>query len=43
VGVLCGFGEESELRRHGADLILGDTPELVEVLLKRKARKTKNK
>jgi beta-phosphoglucomutase-like phosphatase (HAD superfamily) len=42
VGVLCGFGEEPELRRNGADLILEATPELVEVLSKRKkGRKTK--
>ncbi len=32
VGVLCGFGEEEELRRRGADMILATTPELVEVL-----------
>jgi phosphoglycolate phosphatase-like HAD superfamily hydrolase len=29
VGVLCGFGEESELLNSGADLILVSTPELV--------------
>ena len=34
VGVLCGFGEEEELRRHGANLILGSTAELSEVLPK---------
>ena len=34
VGVLCGFGEEGELRRAGADLILKTTPDLVEVLLR---------
>lgn len=34
VGVLCGFGEEPELRRKGADLILKSTPELTGVLLK---------
>lgn len=28
VGVLCGFGEEAELRRVGADLILNSTSEL---------------
>ncbi len=28
VGVLCGFGEEEELRRLGADLILKSTAEL---------------
>jgi N-acetyl-D-muramate 6-phosphate phosphatase len=33
VGVLCGFGEEPELRRFGADLILEGTPKLVDVLL----------
>ena len=32
VGVLCGFGEEAELREHGADMILSLTAELVEVL-----------
>lgn len=34
VGVLCGFGEEPELRRLGADLILNSTPDLVNTLLK---------
>jgi HAD superfamily hydrolase (TIGR01509 family) len=33
VGVLCGFGEEYELRRQGADLILPGTADLDEVLL----------
>lgn len=33
VGVLCGFGQESELRRAGADLILPDTAALAEILL----------
>jgi HAD superfamily hydrolase (TIGR01549 family) len=33
VGVLCGFGEESELRRQGADLILKSTADLDEALL----------
>jgi phosphoglycolate phosphatase-like HAD superfamily hydrolase len=33
VGVLCGFGERSELERAGADLILEATPALVEALL----------
>ncbi len=28
VGVLCGFGEEVELRRQGADLILATTADL---------------
>jgi len=33
VGVLCGFGQEAELRRAGADLILPHTAALVETLL----------
>ena len=33
VGVLCGFGEEPELRKMGADLILEDTPKVADVLL----------
>ena len=32
VGVLCGFGEEPELKKMGADLILGDTTKLLDVL-----------
>jgi hypothetical protein len=28
VGVLCGFGEEPELRQLGADLILKSTADL---------------
>ena len=32
VGVLCGFGEELELRRRGADEILETTPLLTEIL-----------
>jgi HAD superfamily hydrolase (TIGR01549 family) len=32
VGVLCGFGEEDELRRYGADMILTTTAELVKVM-----------
>ena len=32
VGVLCGFGEEKELRRAGADLILRHTVDLLDVL-----------
>jgi phosphoglycolate phosphatase len=32
VGVLCGFGEEPELRKMGADMILEDTPKLVELI-----------
>lgn len=31
VGVLCGFGEEDELRQLGADLILRSTSELTEI------------
>jgi phosphoglycolate phosphatase-like HAD superfamily hydrolase len=34
VGVLCGFGEEGELRRAGADLILPSTADLVEELIR---------
>jgi len=33
VGVLCGFGEENELRKMGADLILESTPKLADILL----------
>ena len=33
VGVLCGFGEEAELRRQGADLILPATADLEKALL----------
>ena len=33
VGVLCGFGEEKELRQAGADLILESTALLADVLL----------
>lgn len=32
VGVLCGFGEEAELRKYEADMILTATAELVQVL-----------
>ena len=32
VGVLCGFGEEAELKRRGANLILENTSELADVL-----------
>jgi HAD superfamily hydrolase (TIGR01509 family) len=35
VGVLCGFGKEKELRRAGADLILGSPVELLDVLYPR--------
>jgi phosphoglycolate phosphatase-like HAD superfamily hydrolase len=34
VGVLCGFGEEAELRKMGADLILKTTSELAGILIK---------
>lgn len=33
VGVLCGFGEEPELRKMGADMILEDTTKLLSLLL----------
>ena len=33
IGVLCGFGEEPELRRMGADLILDATPMVARELL----------
>jgi N-acetyl-D-muramate 6-phosphate phosphatase len=33
VGVLCGFGEEAELNQMGADMILKDTPNLLEILI----------
>jgi N-acetyl-D-muramate 6-phosphate phosphatase len=32
VGVLCGFGTERELRKAGADLIVNNTPDLVDLL-----------
>jgi phosphoglycolate phosphatase-like HAD superfamily hydrolase len=32
IGVLCGFGEEPELKKMGADLILKDTPSILDVL-----------
>lgn len=32
VGVLCGFGDEPELRRMGADEILEDTTQLLNIL-----------
>jgi len=35
VGVLCGFGEELELKKMGANLILDATPDLVDILLKK--------
>lgn len=33
VGVLCGFGEEPELRKMGADMILKDTTKVLEFLI----------
>jgi phosphoglycolate phosphatase-like HAD superfamily hydrolase len=33
VGVLCGFGQEAELRREGADLILPNTADLLPLLI----------
>ena len=33
VGVLCGFGEEQELLKRGADLIVEATPLLTDILL----------
>jgi len=33
VGVLCGFGEEGELRRAGADMILKSTAEVGELMI----------
>jgi HAD superfamily hydrolase (TIGR01549 family) len=35
VGVLCGFGEEQELRYRGADLIIERTPLLTQALLQK--------
>ena len=35
LGVLCGFGEEAELRQLGADLILKSTSELTELLFRK--------
>lgn len=32
LGVLCGFGEETELRHFGADDIVEDTPKLLNIL-----------
>ena len=32
VGVLCGFGEEPELRKIGADEIIADTPKVLDLL-----------
>ena len=36
IGVLCGFGEEEELIRTGADMILPETPDLVKILLEKR-------
>jgi HAD superfamily hydrolase (TIGR01549 family) len=36
VGVLCGFGEEPELRKMGADRILNTTGELADMLIDKK-------
>ena len=33
VGVLCGFGEEDELRKLGADIILPTTADLTDILI----------
>jgi phosphoglycolate phosphatase len=33
VGVLCGFGERTELARAGADLILPSTADLADLFL----------
>ena len=32
IGVLCGFGEEAELKKLGADMILNDTTKLLDLL-----------
>ncbi len=40
VGVLCGFGEEEELRRRGADLILKSTADVGDVLLSGKVARS---
>jgi phosphoglycolate phosphatase-like HAD superfamily hydrolase len=34
VGVLCGFGQQEELQLAGADLIISETPSIIEYLLK---------
>ena len=36
VGVLCGFGERTELERRGANVILGNTSKLADILLQSK-------
>jgi phosphoglycolate phosphatase-like HAD superfamily hydrolase len=33
VGVLCGFGEEKELRQSEADLVINNTTEIVSLLI----------
>lgn len=43
VGVLCGFGQEAELRRRGADLVLESTPDLLGALLPKRGRAGKRK
>jgi N-acetyl-D-muramate 6-phosphate phosphatase len=35
IGVLCGFGQEAELRRAGAQMILANTADLAKYLLQR--------
>lgn len=35
VGVLCGFGEETELKRRGVDLIIHSTTEIADILLEK--------
>ncbi len=35
VGVLCGFGEETELKRRGAGLIIHSTTEIADILLEK--------
>ncbi|HSL46901.1 MAG TPA: HAD family hydrolase [Anaerolineales bacterium] len=37
LGVLCGFGEEHELRQLGADLILKSTSDLTEIFVQEKS------
>lgn len=35
VGVLCGFGQEYELQMAGADLIISETPKIIDYLQKK--------
>jgi phosphoglycolate phosphatase len=42
IGVLCGFGEQDELLRNGADLILKTTAELSKILLKQQGLHSPN-